>query len=187
MKHQSVVLILMASLLAACASAPRIHTVQAPGADLSVYQTFSFVDPLSTDREGYASLISQQLKFSTRRELELLGLSYTDDAAQAELLVNFHAHLDERIRTRSVPDPYLGPRFYDYRYGYYQPWPTYTTRTEIEQYSEGTLVVDLIDAASKEMVWEGVARNTVNEHYRRDAARLIDQAVVDMFKQFPHN
>ncbi len=178
-------ILLIVALLTACASAPRIQTTQAPGVDLSAYRSFSFVDPLSTDREGYASLISQQLKFSTRRELELLGLHYIDDAAQADVLVNFHAHLDERIRTRSVPEPYMGPTFYDYRYGFYTPWPTYTTRTEIEQYSEGTLVVDLIDAGSNEMVWEGAARNTITDKTRRDAARLIDDAVARMFKQFP--
>lgn len=185
MMTRTIALIVMTVMLAACATAPRIQTTQAPGADLLAYRSFAFVDNLGTDRAGYASLISQQLKFSTRRELELLGLNYIDDPSQADLLVNFHADLDERIRTRSVPEPYLGPTFYDYRYGFYTPWPTYTTRTEIEQYSEGTLVVDLIDAGSNEMVWEGVARNTVTEKTRRDAARLIDEAVVQMFKRFP--
>ncbi|MCC5795670.1 MAG: DUF4136 domain-containing protein [Chromatiales bacterium] len=185
MYSKILILTLATALLAACATGPRVETIQAPGADLSAYQSFAFVEPLGTDRAGYASLISQQLKFSTRRELELRGLNYVDDPSEADLLVNFQAHLDERIRTRSVPEPYMGPTFYDYRYGYYSPWPTYTTRTEIEQYSEGTLVVDLIDAARNEMVWEGVARNSVNDKTRRNAARLIDEAVARMFAKFP--
>jgi len=185
MKSKTIALFLVSALLVACATGPTIQTMQAPGADLSAYRSFSFIDPLSTDRAGYASLISQQLKFSTRRELELLGLSYVEDSSEADLLVNFHAHLDERIRTRSVPEPHMGPTFYDYRYGFYTAWPTYTTRTEIEQYSEGTLVIDLIDAGSNEMVWEGAARNTITDKTRRDAAKLIDQTVARMFEQFP--
>ncbi len=183
MSFRNLVVVLLAIMLTACASAPRIQTMQAPGADLTVYQSFAFVDPLGTDRAGYASLISQQLKFSTRRELELLGLNHVDEAPEADLLVNFHAHLDERIRSRIVSDPYMGPSFFDYRYGYYSPWPAYITHTEIEQYSEGTLVVDLIDARTNEMVWEGAARNTVTEKTRRDAARVIDDAIARMFKQ----
>ncbi|MFP4209497.1 MAG: DUF4136 domain-containing protein [Wenzhouxiangella sp.] len=181
-----VLAIVAAMVLAGCAASARIQTMAAPGADLSAYQRFAFVEPLGTDRAGYASLISQQLKFSTRRELELLGLNYVDDAAQADLLVNFHAHLDERIRTREVPEPYMGPTFWDYRYGLYTPWPAYpSTRTEIDQVTEGTLVVDLIDAERNQMVWEGTARNSVTEHTRRNASELIDQTVARMFQDFP--
>ncbi|MEE4295295.1 MAG: DUF4136 domain-containing protein [Wenzhouxiangella sp.] len=176
---------LLLVFLSACATGARIDTMQAPGVDLSSYERFAFVDPLGTDRAGYASLISRQLVFSTRRELEELGLTFAENAAEADLLVNFQAHLDERIRTREVPEPYMGPTFYDYRYGFYNPWPAYSTRTEIDQVTEGTLVVDLIDAGKNEMVWEGRARNTVTERTRRNAAELIDETVARMFQSFP--
>lgn len=177
--------LIASAALVGCATGPKIHTVQAPGVDLSTYQTFAFVDPLGTDRAGYASLISQQLKFSSSRELELRGMTFVDDVTEADLLINFYADLDERIRTRTVQDPFYGPGFYDYRYGYYSPWPTYSTRTEVESYSEGTLIIDLIDAASNEMVWEGVARNTVTSKTRREAAKHIDAAVARLFSNFP--
>lgn len=177
--------LVLLTLLSACATGARIQTTQAPGVDLSAYQRFAFVEPLGTDRAGYASLISRQLVFSTRRELEELGMSYAENSADADLLVNFHAHLDERIRTREVPEPYMGPTFWDYRYGFYTPWPAYSTRTEIDQVTEGTLVVDLIDAEKNEMVWEGSARNTVTERTRRNAASLIDETVARMFQSFP--
>lgn len=186
MIRNAVLAVALALLLAGCATSARIQTMTAPGVDLSSYQRFAFVEPLGTDRAGYASLISRQLVFSTRRELEELGLSYTGNAAEADLLVNFHAHLDERIRTREVPEPYMGPTFWNYRSGFYTPWPAYsTTRTEIDQVTEGTLVVDLIDARQNQMVWEGTARNTVTERTRRNAAELIDQTVARMFQDFP--
>ncbi|MEE4639191.1 MAG: DUF4136 domain-containing protein [Wenzhouxiangella sp.] len=185
MIRNSVIALAAALLLAGCATNARIQTMTAPGVDLSSYQRFAFVEPLGTDRAGYASLISRQLTFSTRRELEELGLTYAEDPSEADLLVNFHAHLDERIRTRQVAEPYMGPTFFDYRYGFYTPWPAYGTRTEVDQVTEGTLVVDLIDAEQNEMVWEGQARNTVTERTRRNAAELIDQTVARMFQDFP--
>ncbi|SRR6056297_529977 len=177
--------ILILSLLAACAAGPTVFTATAPGSDLTRYQHFAFVEPLGTDRAGYASIISQQLIISSRRELELRGLEFVENAEQADLLVNFFGHLDEQIRTRQVADPWYGSSFYDFRYGFYDPWPTYSTSTEVQQYSEGTLVIDLIDASTNQLVWEGTARNEVTERSRREAASRLDDAVKRIFKDFP--
>ncbi|MFW6340032.1 MAG: DUF4136 domain-containing protein [Wenzhouxiangella sp.] len=177
--------LLMLLLLTACATGPAVYTTAAPGADLSRYQRFAFVEPLGTDRAGYASIVSQQLTFSTRRELELRGLEFVDQAAQADLLVNFFGHLDEQIRTRQVADPFYGPSFYNFRYGFYNPWPSYSISTEVQQFSEGTLVIDLIDARTNQMVWEGTARNEVSEKSRREAASRLDDAVKRIFADFP--
>ncbi|MFP4208362.1 MAG: DUF4136 domain-containing protein [Wenzhouxiangella sp.] len=177
--------LLMLLLLTACATGPAVYTTAAPGADLSRYQRFAFVEPLGTDRAGYASIVSQQLTFSTRRELELRGLEFVDQAGQADLLVNFFGHLDEQIRTRQVADPFYGPSFYNFRYGFYNPWPSYSISTEVQQFSEGTLVIDLIDARTNQMVWEGTARNEVSEKSRREAASRLDDAVKRIFADFP--
>lgn len=183
--NKNIFVLLAVLFLTACASSPRIETSQAPEVDFSDYGTFAFVQPLGTDRAGYASLISRQLIFSIRRELEMLGLEYIEDPAQADMLVNAHTHLDEKIRIREVADPFIGPTYWDYRYGFYSAWPSYATRTEVMQYSEGTLTIDLIDAGDQMMVWEGTARNRVTEKTRRDAAQVIDEIVVKIFEQFP--
>lgn len=171
-------------LLAGCASGPRIHTSVAPGIDLTRYERFAFVELLGTDRAGYASIISRQLSISTQRELELHGPEFVENLKEADLLVNFFGHLNEKIRTRQVADPWMGPTFYDYRYGPYSPWPRYSTSTEIQQFSEGTLIIDLIDAETNQMVWEGTARNEVNERDRREAATRLDNLVKLIFAEF---
>lgn len=185
MIYRTILALVVLAGLAACATGPRVYTSTAPGVDLSSYQRFAFVEPLGTDRAGYASLVSQQLVFSTRRELELRGLEFVEDTEQADLLVNFFGHLDEQIRTRQVADPFYGPSFYDFRYGFYNPWPAYSISTEVQQFSEGTLVIDLIDARTQQMVWEGTARNEVTERTRREAASRLDAAVKRIFENFP--
>jgi len=171
--------------LAACATGPKIDTLQAPDADFSRYSTFSYVSPLGTDRAGYSSIISQQLVFSTRREMELRNFEFVDNPEEADLLLNFNAHLDEQIRTREVVDPMIGPTFWDYRFGVYTTWPSYQRSTEIEQYTEGTVVIDLIDAEAERMIWEGSARGRVTERSRREAASELDKAVTGIFERFP--
>lgn len=108
MLNKSVFPFLAALLLTACASGPRIGTMQAPEVNFSDSETFAFVDPLATDRAGYASLISRQLILSIRREREMLGFGFVEDPAQADMLVNAHTHLDEKIRAREVTDPLMG-------------------------------------------------------------------------------
>lgn len=179
------ILAVLLLLLAACATSPRITTRGAPNASLSGYSSFAFVEPLGTDRAGYASLISQQLKFSIRRELEMQGYEYVKTGEQADLLVNAYTHLNERIVSREVVDPFVGSSYWDYRYGVYTTWPSYSIRTEFQEFTEGTLTVDLVDSSKKVMVWEGTARNRINEKTRRDAARAIDEAVARIFEQFP--
>lgn len=171
--------------LAACATGPQIDTLQAPDADYSRYETFSYVSPLGTDRAGYASIISQQLVFSTRREMELRNFEYVDNPEDADLLLNFNAQLNEQIRTIDVVEPAFGPAFWDYRYGMYSPWPTYQRSTAVDQFTEGTLVIDLIDAEAERMIWEGTATGRVTERTRRDAAEEIDDAVKAIFDRFP--
>lgn len=137
-----------------CSSALRIETLHAPDLNLSGYPSFAFVEPLGTDRGGYASLISQQFKFSICREMEKQGLKCVENTEQADLLVNAFTHLDKRIRTRQVSDPFMGPTYWDYRYGSYTAWPGYSVRTELQEYTEGTLTIDLIDYA---VSWGGKA------------------------------
>ncbi len=181
---RSIVTLLVALFLTACASTPQIETLRAPEVEFADYTTFAFVEPLGTDRAGYASLISQQVMFSIRRELESQGLIFSDDPEQAEMLVNAHTHLDEQIRVREVVDPFIGPSYLDYRYGFYSAWPSYATRTEVSQYTVGTLTIDLIDANEQMMVWEGTARNVITEKTRRDAA-AIDDMIARIFEQYP--
>lgn len=175
-------------MLAACASSPKIDVLRSPGLDFADYRQFAFVEPLGTDRAGYASLISQQLVFSIRRELELQGFEFVEDAADADFLVNAYTSLDDRIRTRQVTDPYMGNTYWDYRYGMYTVWPGYGatgTRTELDTYSEGHLTIDLIDAQRNVMIWEGTARDEIKGSAKRDVARAVDDAVAQIFQRFP--
>jgi hypothetical protein len=172
-------------VVAGCATVPRIDTVQAPNTDYSRYQTFSYVSPLGTDRAGYASIISQQLVFSTRREMELRNFDYVANPEAADLLLNFNAQLNEQIRTIDVVEPTFGPTFWDYRFGMYTTWPSYSHSTSIDQFTEGTVVIDLIDAEAERMIWEGTATGRVTERTRRDAAEELDSAVKSIFDRFP--
>ena len=79
------------------------------------------------------SLISQQLVSSTERELLARGLTRTD--TNPDLLINFSANLDQRLRiTQSPATP--ASSLNRHRRGFYNTWPGYQ-QTEIRQYTAG--------------------------------------------------
>ena len=58
-----------------------------------------------------------------------------------------------------------------------------STTTE-HDYKEGTLVVDIFDAKSKQLIWRGSAEDTLSESAAKNEKNL-DKGVAKMFKEFP--
>ncbi len=59
------------------------------------------------------------------------------------------------------------------------------TTTE-QDYKEGTLVVDLYDSKTKELIWRGSAEDTLSDKEAKNEKNL-DKGVAKMFKKFPPN
>jgi Domain of unknown function (DUF4136) len=59
------------------------------------------------------------------------------------------------------------------------------TTTE-QDYKEGTLVVDMYDAKSKQLIWRGSAEDTLSSKADKNEKNL-DKGVAKMFKNFPPN
>jgi hypothetical protein len=170
-----------ALLLAACASTPRIQVDADPAAEFNRYRTFAFVSPLGTDRGEYGTLLSQRLKAAAQRELESRGYRLVE--ADPDLLVNFNVAVADRVET--TPGPAFGMGYYGYRGGFYSPWAGWGSN-EVRSYREGTLNVDLVDAARKQLVWEGLAVGRLSRQTTRDPQAAADAAIGEIFARFPY-
>lgn len=183
---KSVAFLLYAGLLvlAGCATGPRVAVDRDPAVDLARFRTFGFFSPLGTDRGGYQTLLSERLKNATRARLEALGFEYAD--ANPELLVNFGARTDDRIEVSTIPGAIPPPYFdyYSYRAGFYGAWYGYD-RTVVDQYREGTINIDVVDAATKRLVWEGVAVGRVTRASAENPDAAIAAAVNAILAKFP--
>jgi len=168
-------------VVAGCASGPTIRSNVDASVDFKSFRTFGFIEPLATDRAGYQSLISQQLVASAERELVARGLQRTDTSP--DLLVNFSADLDQRLRVTQTPVVH-SRNFNSHRRGFYSTWPMYQ-QTEIRQYTKGTLGIDIVDAARRQLVWEGFAIGRVTQRTTDNLGPVLDAAVVDIFGSFP--
>ena len=166
-----------------CASTPNTFSNVAPGADFSRYSTFGFFDVLSTDNENYESLESNFLKVAVAQELDRRGFSYSESP---DLIVNFYIHTQEKVRSRNVPTT---SAYYGFRDPFYDPWGGYgmgvAYETRIDQFTEGTLNIDVVDASTKKLIWEGAVSGRITKKDLQNLEQTIDEAVATVMANFP--
>ncbi len=175
--------VLLALALQACSSGPTIRVDSDPSIQVSRYSTFAFFPTLGTDQQGYGSITSERLKSATRSRLEALGYTYSEN--NPEVLVNFGAQLNDKLRVSTVPTgPTMGMGYYGYRGSMYGAWGGYN-ETMVDQYTEGTLTIDVVDAGLKRLVWQGTAVGRVTEKTRENLGAAIDKVVAEILASYP--
>ena len=171
-------LALLIVLVGGCASGPSIHSQSDPAADFSRYTTFAFLDAAAGEQAAYASFASQYLKTAITREMQARGFRKADEAA--DLLVNFQVLTKDKVRVSQTPSGYYG-----YRRGFYGWAAAPATTTNVQNYTEGTLNIDVADRVQKKLLWEGVAVGRVKESDRANLQPAIDAVVAQIFERFP--
>ena len=168
--------------LGACAttSGPTVRIDADPTANMASYGTYSFFEPFGTDRSGAATPLGNTVKQALRREMDVRGLRYVESGG--DLLVNAAVKSSDKTDVSTMPtmDPYFG-----YRGGRYNPWIGYSQETIVRQYTEGTLTIDLVDRARKQLVWSGAAFGRVTDKVRNDPQGTVDTAVREIFARYP--
>ena len=171
---------LLVASIAGCATtdAPNTRVDYDRKADFSVYRTFGFPKETGTDRGGYSTLLTSYFKSSVTTAMEARGYKYS--AENPDLLVNFYMNTRERSETR--PDPGFG--YYGYRDGLYGGWPMYDQGRTFN-YQVGTINVDIVDAAKKQLIWEGVSEGIVTEESLANPKVKVNAVVTDLMRQYP--
>lgn len=169
-------------LLAGCATGPRISTDADPEADFSRYRTWAFYEPIAMEQSGYSTWLTERIRADVRREMEARG--YTYDESSPDLRVNFQGIVAEKTNVYSVPRTDYQV-FYSYRHRSYFAVPFWYDETQVNRYTEGTLTVDLVDAAHNRLVWTGAAIGRVTRKDPQERAAEVDRAISEIFLRYP--
>jgi hypothetical protein len=169
-----------ALVLAGCASTPNTFSQADPGTDFASFKTYAFYDNPATNDADYESLVTNFLKVSVAQQLDARGMTY--DPENPDVVVNFFLNTKEKVRSRSVPTM---SGYYGYRDPFYDPWPGYAYETRIDQYTEGTLNIDIADVSKRKLVWEGSVVGTITDDFVRNLEQGLDEAVAAIFENYP--
>lgn len=182
---KGVVSVGLLAVLIGCSSAPKIHALYEEKQDFSKYSTFSFADKLNPKgEEGYTSLVDKHLKAAIKQELQARGITEADGTGAGDLMVNYHLSEREKIRASSGPSVNFGYGSFGSRSGVGYGIG-YGTRSDVTQYTEGRLVIDLVDRAQKQMVWQGAAIDRLKELNPETMEADIAAVVKLIFEKYP--
>ena len=176
---QQLILPLLFVLAASPALAQKVYVDYDKSVDFDAYRTFAWVVTDETSMRGESPLVHSRIKNSIEHYLSQGGL--TEDAEAPDLYVTYHTSSQEKVNyTTSSMGAGYGPGW---------GWDPYwgggmtTSTTTAHTYEQGTLIIDLWDAETKNMIWRGSATAVVKSKPEK-LAKQIDQAVAKMVATF---
>jgi hypothetical protein len=164
--------ILIPLVLAACTPVRVVSTETAPMAEFSQYKTFGFYEDEKGLEENPNFL---SVKRAVSEELSQRGLTQADSP---DLLINIAGDREEKVQTRETDirdaPVYMGTRNYSWE----------SEEIVVREYTEGTVKIDVVDAATNQMVWQGIAAGTITGDQTKMDKR-IKEAMDKLFERFP--
>ena len=144
-------------------------------------KTFAWQDTPETSLEGRNPFMHSLIKNTIEAELATSGLTEVD--ANPDVWVNYHASTTTETQLRTDSYGYSMGGYGMAGWGYYgmAAGPVSST-TRVVEYTKGTLVVDIWDAASKELVWRGMMTDTLPDNVQK-AEKLVVKAIGKMADQ----
>lgn len=160
--------LLALAVLGGCSSAS-IHADFDSSVDFDSYRTFSwFTEPESGEGYEYSGPLDERIKSAVDEELKAKGLLKA--STNTDLFVAYHVAKRERVEVE--------------RWGYGGWWGT--GGGEAYSYDEGTLVIDVVDATTRKVVWRGTATGFLEKDATpEERQERIDEAVRKMFSDYP--
>jgi hypothetical protein len=165
-------------------SAVTIQTDFDPAASgtISEYRTYAWLPhPSGGDTRVNNPLVASRVETAVDQVLSSKGYSKTT-AASASFLVGYHAALDGKVDIETMN------RYYGYGYARWYGSGALITQDYVREYEEGTLIMDIVDKTSNELVWRGSAQAEVNMDVTpAERQERITNAVQLIFEEFPPN
>ncbi len=104
------------------------------------------------------------------------------DSGALDFYISYHLTVEQKISSRNVSGGVSIGRGSLGRYGSIG----ISTGTQVDTYDQGTLLIDVTEAASNKLVWRGISTQMVSEHSDHEkSTRQITEAVKKMLAQFP--
>jgi hypothetical protein len=178
----------LALLTGLSACAPKVNVEQRANVNFSRYRTFDFADTEVKTSGDQNPLLRSCIKQAIASELNKRGLRQVE--SNPDFLVTTHTFVEKAERTVYDTQPAAGyaypysvgyrGRFLPVNYGYWYG-PSYYSQPRTEQYREGTLVIDFIDARSNNLVWRGSVADPVDDagrlgsEFSKNAKEILDK------------
>lgn len=181
MRNEFVLAAAVALAASGCATGVRVNVSEAPTAKIAAYHRFSVLTPpprldgrrLADDPMLVNSITNKALQATVADAFIRRG--YAHDSASPDFRVAYYASERDRL------DVTMWNYGYEGRFDGWQARPGYP---ETVPYAEGTVIIDVIDAQTNDLVWRGrgQARSSTDPKEFQKDLRAVVRSIV---RQFP--
>ena len=173
------------ALLAACGGASYTSDYD-PNADFTAYHTFQWADRPQQGRDDprvYNNITASRIRTAVERALAEKGFEAVTDN-NPDFWVAWHGAIEGKMSTTTMNSGYGGW----YGYGWYGPsMSTGISTTSVNEWDEGTVVLDIIDGERRELVWRASVTDVIDESNRppEETQARFDEGARKLLETFP--
>jgi hypothetical protein len=150
-------------------------------APFETYKTYSYYGWAEESDKILNDLDKKRIEQAFAKEFNSRGLQYVESGG--DIVVSLFIVVDTKTGVTGYTDHYGGGY-----YGYGRPWGWgmgySTTRYHEYDYQVGTLVCDVFDSDSKQLVWQGVAAGEIKDN-PKTREKNIPLVVKYIMKKYP--
>jgi Domain of unknown function (DUF4136) len=163
--------------ISSCGPALKVNTDYDKQVNFGQYKTFSIYQDVKVS-DAISQLNHDRVINAIKSEMVKKGLQ--ENTSSPDVLVNCVAIFKDRTSVTATTD------YYGYG-GFYRPYywgggssTNYSTRN----YKDGSLIIDVVDANSKKLIWQGVGNKEIDKP-AKDPDTAIPKAVASIMEDFP--
>jgi hypothetical protein len=184
-KTLSLALTLIAAFALSSCSSTKFNVDKDDAVDFTKYNTFQFYGWAEESNKILNQLDQDRIEKAFGAELEKRGFTYQEETG--ELIITLYIVTEQKTKTSATTTGmgggygYGGYHGYGPSYGWGGMSTAHTTYSEYD-YVVGTLIIDIYDAKEKKLIWESVAKGTINEKTKGREERINSMARKMMIK-----
>jgi hypothetical protein len=158
--------VLILFLVGACGSI-NVKTDYDTKTDFSQYKTFAFYKK-GIDKAPISDLDKRRILRAIETELQTKGMT---KSKEPDVLVSIYTKAKKQIDVYNNYNPYY--------YGPYQ-------RQQVIKYTEGTLLIDILDRNTKKLIWQGVGKGALSKSSKPEKREAVIQKFVqEILEEYP--
>lgn len=185
MKPHNIFLLLILALTMVSCSTINVNYDYDQEADFTTIKTFAWRQAnVKDDALDANPLLKKRVVTSIEKHLVARGYKKAITTVP-DVYVVTHAGMQEKMRVTNWGSAggYYAPPSYN------TPWwgnDGYGNRVDVSYYTEGTLIIDIVAAKNKELIWRGAGTGLVKSYKNQEKMQQdIDTYVADILNHFP--
>jgi len=194
MKIQYSLAVIIAIVIAACSSGPKQITYdKAPHVDFSKYKTYAFSSPTDTVFTRYVNKKQLENGLATEITQQLKNRNMTLDVQHPQCYFTYTLVMKNDYQLDANKQVIYNLQTYDnafstqpvYSFSPYNKAEVVTGNTRLTTLLDGSLVIDMIDASTNQVVWSSTMKGQRDVKELQGVQPTLARIIPEMFKKFP--